>query len=183
MMIGYARVSTTDQKLETQIDQLEVYGCERIFSEKLSGKSADARQELLTALSFVRAGDVLVVTKLDRLARSAVDLGRIVEQLEAQNVDLVVLNQNIDTSTSTGKLMFTMIGAFAEFERDLIRERCAEGIVKAKEKGVQFGRRPKLSEDKIRQLRDDYQSGELSRAELARKYGISRATLYRLAVS
>lgn len=183
MIVGYARVSTSDQKLDTQIDQLEAYSCERIFSEHFSGKSADKRQELLSALSFVREGDILVVTKLDRLARSAVDLGRISEQLEKQKVDLVVLNQNIDTSTPTGKLMFTMIGAFAEFERDLIRERCAEGIAKAKEKGVQFGRKRKLTDAKVQQLRADYQSGELSRVELAQKYGVSRATLYRLAVS
>ena len=181
MIVGYARVSTSDQKLDTQIDQLEAYGCERIFSEHFSGKSADTRRELLSVLSFVREGDVLVVTKLDRLARSAVDLGRIAEQLEQQKVDLIVLNQNIDTSTPTGKLMFTMIGAFAEFERDLIRERCAEGIAKAKENGVQFGRRRKLTDEKIQQLRDDYKAGELSRTELAKKYNVSRATLYRLA--
>jgi len=91
-----------------------------------------------------------------------------------------VLNQNIDTSTPTGRLMFNMIGVFAEFERDLIKERCAEGIAKAKEKAVLFGRRRKLSDEVVCQLKDEYQAGELSRTELARKYDVSRATLYRL---
>lgn len=179
MIVGYARVSSVGQVLDSQLARLEEYGCEKIFKEKLSAKSAEGRSELLSALVHVREGDCLVITKLDRLARSAVDLGRIAEQLHKNNVDLIVLDQNIDTTTPTGKLMFTMIGAFAEFERDLIRERCAEGIEKAVKNGVKFGRRPKLTSKQIDAMKIEFNEGEISKALLADKYGISRASLYR----
>ncbi len=110
MIVGYGRVSTNDQNLDSQIERLEVFGCERIFHEKYSGKTAKDREELSSAIGFVREGDMLVVTKLDRLARSAADLGRIAEELQEKNVDLAVIDQNIDTSTPTGRLMFNMIG-------------------------------------------------------------------------
>ncbi|WP_339672007.1 recombinase family protein [Dasania marina] len=181
MKIGYARVSTADQKLDVQLDQLKSAGCNKLFTEKVSGKDAVSRSELASALDFVREGDCLVVTKLDRLARSAVDLGRIAEMLEQKKVDLVVLNQAIDTSTPTGRLMFTMIGAFAEFERNLIRERCAEGIERAKANGTKFGRKKVLSDKQLTELRAEYEKASSSRVELAKRYGISKASLYRLA--
>ena len=183
MRIGYARVSSSSQNLDNQLTRLGENGCEKVFKEKYSGAKASSRKQLQNALEFVREGDSLVVTKLCRLARSAVDLGNIAEKLTEKKVDLVVLDQDIDTSSSTGKLMFNMIAAFSQFERDLIRERCAEGILAAKEKGIQFGRRSKLSDSKLSELKQDFAAGELTRKALCEKYGISRASLYRLAGS
>ena len=121
MLVGYARVSTTDQTLDTQVERLTYEGCEKLFSESYSGGSTQGRKQLQLALDFVREGDVLVCTKLDRLARSAVDLGNIANTLSDKGCDLVVLDQPIDTTSPTGKLMFNMIAAFAEFERALPR--------------------------------------------------------------
>lgn len=179
LRIGYARVSTQGQSLDNQMDRLTTSGCTKLFTEKYSGAKSD-RKQLKAVLGFVREGDALVVTKLDRLARSSVDLGQIARKLESKGVDLVVLDQKIDTTTPTGKLMFTLIGAFAEFERDLIRERCQEGIAKAKDRGVKFGRKAKLSSKQLAELRVEFEAGELGRTELAEKYGISRPSLYRL---
>lgn len=179
-MIGYARVSTQNQSLDNQKHRLTAYGCEKLFTEKYSGAKSD-RAQLKAALDYVREGDALIVTKLDRLARSAVDLGKIAEQLQRKGVDLVVLDQDINTTTPTGKLMFTMIGAFAEFERDLINERCKEGIAKAKERGVKFGRRCKLSDKQLVEMKAEFKAGVIGKTELAAKYGISRPSLYRLA--
>lgn len=180
MRVGYARVSSESQKLDNQIERLKADGCEEVYCEKYTGASATTRKQLNDALRFVRKGDALIVTKLDRLARSATDLGNIAKQLHENSVDLIVLDQNIDTSTPTGKLMFTMIGAFAEFERDLIRERCQEGIQKAKARGVKFGRPSKLSEKQLSDLKEEFSAAEIGKGELATKYGISRASLYRL---
>ena len=178
-LIGYARVSTQGQKLDNQNSKLTEYGCHKLFSEKFTGKDKN-RAQLQAALDYVREGDALIVTKLDRLARSAVDLGKIAAQLEEKGVDLVVLDQDINTTTPTGKLMFTMIGAFAEFERDLIHDRCREGIAKAKERGVRFGRPKKLSEEQLVEMKAEFEAGVITKAELANKYGISRPSLYRL---
>lgn len=178
-LIGYARVSSQGQNLDTQIDRLTQHGCNKLFSEKFTGAKAD-REQLNIALEYIREDDALVVTKLDRLARSAVDLGKIAEQLQRKKVDLIVLDQKIDTTTPTGKLMFTMIGAFAEFERDLIAERCQEGIARAKAKGVRFGRPAKLSDSELQSLKLEFEAGELSRRNLADKYDISMPSLYRL---
>lgn len=180
LRIGYARVSTQGQSLDNQVERLTASGCEKLFTEKYSGARSD-RKQLQAVLDFVREGDALVVTKLDRLARSSVDLGQIARKLESKMVDLVVLDQQIDTSTPTGKLMFTMIGAFAEFERDLIRERCQEGIAKAKDRGVKFGRKAKLTNKQIVDLKAEFEAGEIGKTELAKKYGISRPSLYRIA--
>ena len=180
MKVGYARVSSESQNLDNQIARLKADGCEEVYCEKYTGVNASSRKQLNDALRFLRKGDALVVTKLDRLARSATDLGAIAKQLHEDGVDLVVLDQNIDTTTSTGKLMFTMIGAFAEFERDLIRERCHEGIQKAKAKGVRFGRPRKLTDRQLSELKAEFATADISKGELANKYGISRASLYRL---
>jgi len=178
--VGYARVSSQSQSLDNQRDRLAQFGCQRVFEEKYSGSTADNRKSLQDALQFVRQGDTLIVTKLDRLARSATDLGNIANMLQKKSVDLVVLDQHIDTTTPSGKLMFTMIGAFAEFERDLIRARCQEGIQRAKEKGVKFGRQPKLTQDQLVQLKADFEEGTIGKSSLALKYGISRSSVYRL---
>lgn len=180
LLIGYARVSSQGQNLDNQLERLNLHGCSKVFSEKYSGIKSD-REQLQAALDYVREGDSLVVTKLDRLARSSVDLGRIAETLQNKNVDLVVMDQKIDTSTPTGKLMFNMIGAFAEFERDLIGERCREGIARAKKRGVYIGRKPKLTKKQLNELKADFGEGLLSRQQLAEKYGLSRASVYRLA--
>ena len=177
--VGYARVSSASQDLSAQTERLFAKGCRKIFKETYTGSTAQ-RKQLTAALDYVREGDTLVVTKLDRLARSVTDLGNIAKQLQDNGVDLVVLDQHIDTSTSTGKLMFNMIGAFAEFERDLIRERCQEGIEKAKRDGKKFGRKPKLTDKQLKTLKAEFNSEDLAKSDLARKYGISRASLYRL---
>lgn len=180
MRIGYARVSTTSQDLTNQKEKLTDFGCEKVFSEKISGKNASNREILQQVLDFVRDGDSLVITKLDRLARSVVDLGNIANTLSSKGVDLIVLEQDIDTSSASGKLMFHMIAAFAEFERDLINERCSEGREKAKEKGVKFGRKPVLKKPQIENLKNEFENWSGSKKALADKYGISRASLYRL---
>jgi len=177
--IGYARVSSEGQSLSQQKQKLQAYGCNKLFSEKVSGATSD-RAQMKAAIDFVREGDKFVITRLDRLARSVGDLANIAKELERKGVDLVVLDQQIDTSTPTGKLMFNMIGAFAEFERDLIHERCKEGIERAKAKGIKFGRKATLSASKVKTLKVEFETAEISKSELAAKYGISRASLYRL---
>lgn len=178
-VIGYARVSSTGQKLDVQRDKLNQANCERIYEEKRSGSNTE-RPELLSALSYVREGDTLVVTKLDRLARSMNDLSNIADQLNKQGVHLRILDQSIDTSTSEGRLMFNLLGSFAEFERDIRAERQADGIAKAKEKGVKFGRSAKLTTQQKAEIRERVAVTELSKSALAAEYGIGRATLYRV---
>jgi DNA invertase Pin-like site-specific DNA recombinase len=131
------------------------------------------------ALEFCREGDALVVTKLDRLARSMFDLQQIVRTLERKKVGFIVLDQNIDTTTPAGRLTFHLLGAVAEFERDLIAERRNEGITRAKEKGVKFGRREKLTESQLQELRTAYGAGE-RRQDLMARFDISKSTFYRL---
>jgi DNA invertase Pin-like site-specific DNA recombinase len=180
MKVGYARVSAVDQNLDNQIDALETFGCEKVFKEKLSGKFAENREQLQLALDFVREGDVLVITKLDRMARSVLDLNVIAKLLLDKKVDLKVLTQDIDTTTIYGKLVFNVLGAVAQFERELINERAKEGIVKAKARGVKFGRSKKVNEDLAKSILNELPLWTKSKSDLADKYGISRATLYRL---
>ena len=179
MKAGYARVSTSGQNLDIQLDRMA--DCDRIYREKVSAASAKNRPELKNAaLDFVREEDVSVVTKLDRLARSVVDLSNIVQRLEEKKVDLVVLDQGIDTTTIYGKLQFNILAAIGEFERGLIRERSREGREKAKERGVRFGARPKLTTDEIQTLVQDFHTPGLSKHELAELYGISISSVYRV---
>ena len=178
MRVGYARVSTVGQKLDVQMDHLA--DCDRIFREKASASSTKNRPELKNALDFVREEDVFVVTKLDRLARSVVDLSIIVQRLEEKNVDLVVMDQGIDTTTIYGKLQFNILAAIGEFERGLIRERSLEGREKAKARGVVFGARPKLTSQEIVELLKDYETPGCSKREIAEHYGISTSSVYRL---
>ncbi len=179
MKIWYARVSTTGQSLELQIERLTGAGCEKLFQEKKTGSTRVVRQKLTNALGFVREGDVLMVTRLDRLARSVPDLLDITRALEAKHVDLVVLDQDINTSSPTWRLLFHMLAAIGEFERDLINERAAEGIARAKANGVKFGPKRKLSDGELDTLKEDLLQEGVNKTDLARRYGISRATLYR----
>ena len=180
MKVGYARVSTSGQKLDLQLDRLADCDRNRIYREKVSAASAKNRPELKNALDFVREEDVFVVTKLDRLARSVVDLSNIVQRLEEKKVDLVVLDQGIDTTTIYGKLQFNILAAIGEFERGMIRERSREGREKAKKRGVKFGARPKLASDEIQSLVQDFDTPGLSKRDLAELYDISISSVYRL---
>jgi DNA invertase Pin-like site-specific DNA recombinase len=179
MNIGYARVSSVGQSLDMQLEKLTAYGCEKVFQEKKSGASTRKREAVNDALEFCREGDVLVVTKLDRLARSMFDLQAIVATLERKKVDLVVLDQKIDTTTPTGRLTFHLLGAVAEFERELINERRDEGMQRAKEQGVQFGRRAKLTDVQVQELQEASRAGE-TRQALMQRFDISKSTYYRL---
>ena len=144
MLIGYARTSTLDQKagIEAQVRDLQVAGCERLFQEQVSSVDVANREQLALALDFIREGDALVVTKLDRLARSVAHLMTILEALKAKGASLRILSMGIDTSTPTGKLMLTLLGGVAEFEREIMLERQREGIAKAKAEGKYKGRKP-----------------------------------------
>lgn len=175
-LIGYARVSSSGQSLEVQRDQLQAAGCTRIFEEKRSGLSQDGREQLALALDYVRDGDVLIVTRLDRLARSITDLRQIVDRLTAKEVGFRALQQgDLDTSTSNGRLMLNMLGAFAEFEADLRRERQREGIDKAKANGIYKGRKPSVPVDEVRKLRAE----GMAPTEIAKTLNVGRASVYR----
>lgn len=178
MKIGYARVSSTGQSLEVQLEQLAAAGCARIYQEKRSGRSTEQRAELARALGELRPGDVLVVTRLDRLARSVPDLYRLLEQLTGAGAGFTCLQQGaIDTTTPAGKLMFAILGAVAEFENDLRRDRQREGIEKAKAKGVYRGRKPAIDPAAVLAgLRDG-----AAPAQLARDLGVGRSSIYRIA--
>lgn len=176
MIVGYARVSSSSQSLEVQHEQLEAVGCDKIFAEKRSGRSVEGRDALADALDFVREGDVLTVTRLDRLARSVVDLHRLVERLAAKGCGFRVLQQSgIDTTTSTGKLTLSILGAVAEFEADIRRDRQRDGIERAKAKGVYRGRRPSIDTARIETL----MAAGMAPAAIAREMGVGRASVYR----
>ena len=176
-IIGYARVSSTGQSLGVQHDKLSDAGCERVFAEKRSGVTA-SRPQLELCLDFVREGDVLVITKLDRLARSTLDLHRIAALLNGKGVGIRALDQSFDTTTAEGRLVFSMLACFAEFENDLRRERQTDGIARARDKGVKFGRRPALTDDQVAELRERRAAG-VKIKELMNEYGLSKATVYR----
>lgn len=172
---GYARVSTTDQDLTIQLDALQAAGCEVIREEKVSGASRVGRDELRTLMEFIRAGDTLVVTRIDRLARSIGDLQDIVRELRERDVGLQATEQPIDTQTAAGKAFLDMLGVFAEFETNLRRERQAEGIAKAKAKGVYKGRKPSIDVKQVHTLRNL----GVGASEIAKRLGIGRASVYR----
>jgi DNA invertase Pin-like site-specific DNA recombinase len=178
MKIGYARVSTTHQSLDNQINQLEAAGCEKIFSEKRSGKKGSEREQFELMKEFIREGDVVFVTKLDRLARSVVDLHKTANYMEMKSVDLKVLHQQIDTTFPAGKLMFSILGAIAEFERDLIHDRVQEGIEAAKKKGTKFGRKEILTSEDKKDVLELYNKGK-SVLSISRIYHVTRNTIYR----
>lgn len=178
MLIGYARVSTQDQKPELQIDALKQAGCDRIFSEKASGAQRD-RPELMAALDYAREGDVIVVWKLDRLARSLKQLIETVEMLAERGIALRSLTESIDTSSSGGRLIFHIFGALAEFERSIIRERTMAGLSSARARGRMGGRPPSLSDEDMRVARAMLADPEITMADVAKRLNVSLATLYR----
>ncbi len=176
--IGYARVSTRDQHPEAQLDALNGAGCERIFTDKASGKLA-RRPQLDAALAYLRAGDVLVVTKLDRLGRSMRNLIDLADRLHSLGVDLRVLHQSIDTATPGGRMFFTILGAIAEFEHDLISERTRDGLDAARARGRRGGRPAKLTPAKLATARALYDQRQHTVAQIAEIVGVTRSTIYR----
>jgi len=184
MVIGYARVSTPDQKLEVQYEQLRIQGCEKIFEDKYTGSEMN-RPGLQEMLGYVREGDVVVVTKTDRLARNARDALEISDLLKSKQVGMKLLDLgDADINSGMGRMIYTVMGAFAEMERDRIRQRQREGIERARELGTHMGRPSKITDpvlqEKARRVLPDIQSGRLSKAKAARDLDIDRATFYRL---
>lgn len=178
MLVGYSRVSTQDQNPELQLDALNAAGCEKIFTEKMSGAKRD-RPELLAALEYVRAGDTLVVWKMDRLARSLKQLIETIEELETREIGFRSLTESIDTTTSSGKLVFHIFGALAEFERSIIRERTMAGLASARARG-RFGGRPKrLSEEDLAVAKAMLSDPKITVEQVAERLGVAASTLYR----
>jgi DNA invertase Pin-like site-specific DNA recombinase len=173
---GYARVSTTDQDLAVQREALERAGCTVIREEKVSGTSRQGREELGILMTFLQPGDELVVTRVDRLARSIGDLQDIVRELRARQVGLVATEQPIDTSTAAGKAFLDILDMFAEFETNLCRERQMEGIAKAKERGVYKGRKLTVDAEWVRALH----AREMGPVAIAEEVGVSRSTVWRV---
>ena len=176
--IGYARVSTQDQNLDRQLDNLRSAGCERIFNEKMTGTKSD-RPELNTMMMTLRSGDILVIDSFSRLSRSTKDLLMLVDKLTTMGVHLVSLKENLDTTTATGKLMLTMLSALSQFERDLIAERTVDGLKAARARG-RVGGRPRLGTDKDRkQALAMYHANVMTNKEIASRFGVSIRTLSR----
>jgi DNA invertase Pin-like site-specific DNA recombinase len=175
-LYGYARVSSSDQDFTLQEQALRAAGCEVIRAEKASGTSRTGRTELQVLLDFLRRGDTLVVTRIDRLARSIKDLQDIVYALKKQGVTLKATEQPIDTRSAAGKAFLDMLGVFAEFETNLRRERQLEGIAAAKARGVYRGRKPSIDPTEVQRLRFEEKLGA---TEIARRLGVGRASVYR----
>ena len=178
MLIGYARISTTDQNLALQNDALAKAGCEKIFSDTTSGGIAE-RPGLEAVLENLRTGDVLVVWRLDRLGRSLKNLIEVVARLESRGVGLCSIQENIDTTTSGGKLVFHIFCSLAEFERSLIRERTQAGLAAAKARGRRGGRPRRMDAKRIAAAGAMAASGTVTIREICRHLGVSRATFYR----
>jgi DNA invertase Pin-like site-specific DNA recombinase len=181
MKIGYARVSTTDQNLDMQLNELEKAGCEKIYREKLSGKNTD-RPELQKLLSEIRKGDQVVVWKLDRIGRSIKNLIDIVDQFKTHGVDFISLHNQIDTSTPTGRFTFNLFAALAEFEREMIVERTMAGLQASKQKGIKAGRKPGLTPENLKTAKRAYRmktKENYSITEIVEILKIGKSTLYR----
>ena len=178
MNVGYARTSTTDQEagFEAQLRDLDAIGCEKVFREQVS--SVARRDQLEAAIDYLRGGDTLVVTKLDRLARSTRHLGEIMETLTDKSAHLKIMDLGIDTGTATGELVVNLIGAIAQFERKMMLERQREGIAKAKSEGKYKGRKPtaKAKSDEVLRLKSE----GVSATQIAKELGIGRASVYRV---
>lgn len=185
-LVGYARVSSIQQDLTEQIEALKAFGCEKIFSGKHSGKAKDNQEQLNKMLDYIREGDTVVVTKVDRLGRSLNQVLNVLEEFKQQNIGFVAIQQNVDTRKQSDPLAMAMIqllGIFAELERSFIVERTQEGIRAKREAGEKCGGRPAaLSESKLKQFKIDAESG-LSLSALGHKYKISRATAQRYRTS
>jgi DNA invertase Pin-like site-specific DNA recombinase len=178
MKIGYARVSTQEQDLALQLDALTKEGCEKVFQEKASGAQRD-RPELKAALSYMRKGDTLVVWKLDRLARSMKQLIETIESFQDQGIGLKSLQDPIDTSSPSGKLVFHIFAALAEFERGVIRERTTAGLRAARERGRVGGRPPSLSAKDLQAARAMLKDSDITVAAVAKRLNVAASTLYR----
>ena len=178
MLIGYARVSTADQNLDLQLDALAGAGCEKTFTDTASGSKAE-REGLDDAVAFARRGDTLVVWKLDRLGRSLRHLINVVTELSDRGVGFRSLQENLDTTSSGGKLVFHVFGALAELERDLIRERTQAGLAAARARGRKGGRPKALSDEQVRMAVKMSKDDDTSIAEICRTLRVSRATYYR----
>ena len=176
MKVGYARVSSVDQNLDVQLETLKSFGCEKIYQEKVSGTSTQGRNKLKECIEFVREGDELVITRIDRLARSVLDLQLIVKELSDKGVNLSATEQPISTKDATSKCFLDMLGVFAELETNLRKERQNEGILRAKQKGVYKGRKSSIDADKIRELKV---SG-MGATAIAKEMGIHRDSVYRV---
>ena len=176
MKVGYARVSSVGQNLEVQLETLKSFGCEKIYQEKVSGTSTQGRDELKECLEFVREGDELVITRIDRLARSVLDLQLIVKELSDKGVNLSATEQPISTKDATSKCFLDMLGVFAELETNLRKERQNEGILRAKQKGVYKGRKSSIDADRIIEMK---QSG-IGATAIAKEMGIHRDSVYRV---
>lgn len=179
MKIGYARTSTQDQNLDLQIDALQQLGCERIYQEKISSVK-DHRPELENCLKALRAGDTLYIWRLDRLGRSLKHLVQLINQLQDMECSLVSIKENIDTSTPTGKLTFHIFASLAEFERDLICERTKAGLLSARARGRMGGRPQKLSEKEKSMIRQLMKDRNNSASDIAKRFSVSRATVYNI---
>jgi DNA invertase Pin-like site-specific DNA recombinase len=177
--IGYARVSTDAQSTQLQVAELERAGCERIYRDQAVTGVRIKRPGLGRALADLQAGDVLVVTRLDRLGRSLSHLIDTVNTLHGRGVGFQSLSESIDTTSATGTLVFHVLGALAQFERALIRERTSAGLAAAKSRGVKFGRPPRLSDDQVQHARALSEAGK-SHRDIARLLGVSRMTIYRI---
>lgn len=177
-LVGYGRVSTSDQSVDLQTDALNAVECVKIFVDTASGVRSD-RPQLAAALAYVRDGDVLVVWKLDRLGRSLQHLVQVVNELAGRGVGFRSLTEGIDTSTATGNLLLGIFGSFAQFERDLIKERTSAGLAAARARGRRGGRKPSLSPKQIEVARKMHADGDTTVAEIAEALHVSRATIYR----
>jgi len=176
--IGYARVSTDDQHLDLQRDALTKSGCSVIYEEAASGKST-ARPELEQCRKALREGDTLVVWRLDRLGRSLPELVQIVAELEQRGVGFESLTEKIETDSAAGRLVFHVFAALSEFERNLIRERTQAGLAAARARGRAGGRKPKLDDQQVREIKALLRDPDIQVADVARRYGVSRTTLYK----
>jgi len=176
IIIGYTRVSTQDQNPEFQVDALETAGCEQIFQEKFTGKLRE-RPELSQCLRTLRKGDILVVWKLDRLARSLKDLVEIVQELHDREIGFKSLTESIDTTSSGGRLVFHIFGALAEFEHDLIRERTIAGLQAARARGRKGGRKPAMSDADVKKAAAMLLDPNITKKEVAEHFAVSRTTL------
>ena len=178
-LVGYARVSTRSQNLESQCDQLKSAGCGRVFSDEYSGKTSRNRTKLNAMLDYLRKNDVVVVTQLDRLSRSMMDLLTLVEDIHERGAELRSLKENLDTTTSSGRLIFRVMGVLAEYEREIIRERTLEGLAAARRRGRVGGRPPVLDShqrDKVLEMRRDGSSLR----DIARTFKVSVGTVTRV---
>jgi DNA invertase Pin-like site-specific DNA recombinase len=177
--IGYARVSMKGQSDDSQVDELTAYGVDKLFVDKgVSGKHA-SRPELDAALAYLREGDVLVITRMSRAMRSLKHMIELAEDLAARGIDLVVIKQQIDTTTPQGRLVFHLMAALDEFQRELIVEGTVEGLAAARARGRTGGRKPKLTTSQLEHARKLYADGEHKVTDIAALFGVSRQTVYR----